>query len=75
MKKINIQKDVESRKRIAGQIQTVMREETQVEPEKDKDDAQSEEILSEENNQGAPTGEKTKKGRRTTKGNVQEIQV
>jgi hypothetical protein len=75
MKKINIQKDVESRKNIAGQIQSVMREETQVEPEKEKDDAQSEEILSEENDQIAQTGEKTKKRRRTAKGDVQEIQV
>jgi hypothetical protein len=74
MKKINIQRDVESRKNIAKAIPPVANIETVIEPVTQEKDAESE-----ANQQQAVdpilTDEKTKKRRRTAKGDIQEVPV
>jgi hypothetical protein len=70
MKKINIQRDVESRRNMAQAFSPVKGFETEVEPIKQENDAESEKKDGQADNAGAPTGKKPEKGRRTTQGNV-----
>ncbi|WP_165045097.1 hypothetical protein [Dysgonomonas sp. ZJ709] len=79
MRKINIQKDVESRKKISLSLPAIvsydMMEETKTaelsdEPENEIEDAQSEIIQEQEVNQVTDQQETAKKGGRKAKGNV-----
>lgn len=74
MKKLNVQRDLDSRARIAETTILPVLPEPIVEPQTTKTDAQSQESKECTDNQSTPfpTGKKTK-GRRTTTGDVQEI--
>jgi hypothetical protein len=69
MKKINIQRDVESRKNIANQMPPVEKTKIPVERVTEEKDAQSEEIRTNEDNKVGKTGQAKKRGR-TAKGDV-----
>jgi hypothetical protein len=74
MKKINIQRDVESRKNIARSIPPAAKIETIVEPVTQEKDAESE-ANQEQAVDTSPTDGKTKKRGRTAKGDTQEVPV
>lgn len=70
MRRINIQKDVESRKNMENIQPVAERVETEVEPVIQQIDAESEVIREAEEDQGPEREQKAKKRGRTTKGNA-----
>ncbi|GAB6013567.1 hypothetical protein [Viscerimonas tarda] len=75
MKKINIQRDIDSRRNMAKAVMPVMGIETEVKPVKEENDAESEVVHRATPDTGAPAGEKTKKRRRTSEGDIQALPV
>jgi hypothetical protein len=73
-KKINIQRDMESRRKIAQSI-SAERIEAMVEPVSEERNDESEITTGQQGDEGAAVPEKAKKRRRTTAGDAQEVSV
>jgi hypothetical protein len=75
MKKINIQRDIESRRNMVQTVIPTREFETIVEPIKEEDYAESENVQGAASDTGATACEKPKKRRRATEGDVQALPV
>jgi hypothetical protein len=75
MKKINIQRDLESRRNISQTIPLARDFETEVEPIKETENAESEVIQGYEDDPGAIAGEKPKKRKRASAGDIPALPV
>jgi hypothetical protein len=75
MKKINIQRDLESRRNMVQAVVPAVKIETVVEPIKAEEYAESEDVPGTAPDAGAPAGEKPKKRKRATEGDVPALPV
>jgi hypothetical protein len=75
MRKINVQRDLESRRHIAQTMPSVRDLETTVEIVKEEENAESEVTPGHEDDSGAIAGEKPKKRKRASAGDVQALPV
>jgi hypothetical protein len=75
MRKINVQRDLESRRNISQTMPLARDFETVTETVKEEENAESEVIPGQEDDPGAIAGEKQKKRKRTPAGDVQALPV